>query len=157
MSRKTRRERGRANAAERQRVLREQRAHAGEAETMPGAQPREPEPKHGLMRLLDPDRKHLLLDTSCVAALGLALALLLKNPHGFLARSAATEAMLIALLGAWLALAVVSFLMTMYYRGMGQPEKRPFSKPAERHALLMWSLVVVVATVIIAADRLLGL
>lgn len=99
------------------------------------------------------DHRYVLLGTSVIAAVGMALSSSPRPALSFLAPCYALEVVMYYLLAAWVGVALVALGFKIALRDR-YAARAPFARPAVKRALRWGSYVVGVITVVLAADRL---
>ena len=99
------------------------------------------------------DHRYVLLGTSAVAALGVALSSSARPALSFLAPFFTVELVLYYLLVAWLVLSAVALVFKVVLRDR-YAEASPFTRPAVKTALRFGSYVIWAIAAVFVADRL---
>lgn len=99
------------------------------------------------------DHPYVLLGTSAIACIGMALSSSLRPPLSFLAPYYEVEVVMYYLLAAWVALSVVALGFKLAYRA-DYADRAPFARPVVKRALRYGSYLVCLITVVLTADRI---
>lgn len=106
-----------------------------------------------LISFIRDDHRYVLLGTSAIAAVGMALSSRPRPAMSFLAGAYVLEVAMYYLLAAWIGLSAIAlvFKLATWKR---YAETSPFTRPAAARALRYGSYVVTAMTVLLAIDRI---
>lgn len=110
-------------------------------------------PRGRLASFILADHRYVLLGTSVIACIGMALSSSPRPPLSFLAPYYALEVVMYYLLAAWVGISLVALCFKLRLRER-YASASPFTRPAAKRAVRYGSYAVCAITAVLAADRI---